>query len=133
MVRLDRTNAGPGWRAWHALQCREPVLTFADDETHQYGEPRVVLGPDGLPARVIEVRRQAKCIRILPAQRLVLINPVDDEDVDAAMCIATGEAWLRRKGEPAPDEIKLDIEFPSGLELIRPAWWHRWFPWLRRS
>lgn len=80
-MRLDRTNAGQGWRAWNARECREPALTFADDESHTYGHATLVCGPDGLPRGFVEVVKQAQCVRILHEHRLILINPIDDAEL----------------------------------------------------
>lgn len=128
-MRIDATNAGKNWRAWDARRCFQPALTFADDETHQYGTARVILGPDGLPFRIVEVVRQAQCVRILRDLKLILINPVDDDELDAAAVKAHRECWVRGRGADVP-EIKIDVEFPNGVEPIKQSWWRKW-PWRR--
>lgn len=129
-MRIDASNAGTNWRAWDARRCYQPALTFADDETHQYGTARVILGPDGLPFRVIEVVRQARRICILCELKLILINPVEHDEVDATAVQAHGEGYVRGRGADVP-EIKLDVEFPNGVELIKKSWWRK-APWLRK-
>ncbi len=128
-MRIDATNAGKDWRAWDARRCFQPALTFADDETHQYGMAHVLLGPDGLPFRIVEVVRQAQRVRILREMKLILINPVDDDELDEEAMLAHGEAFFRARDQVP--ETKLDVEFPNGLEPIKQSWWRKW-PWRRK-
>lgn len=125
-MRIDATNAGKNWRAWDARRCFEPALTFADDETHQYGTARVILGPDGLPFRIIEVVRQAQRICILCELKLIIINPVEHDEVDAAPA----------EPPPRPDNSSIDLsvvsnklahDYPRGAPKAQQlSWWRKW-------
>ncbi len=118
-MRIDATNSGKGWRAWDARRCYPPALTFADDETHQYGTARVILGPDGLPFRIIEVVRQAQCVRILRELKLILINPVEDEELDSAPAESPPGAGI--------PPITLAQQYPRGAPPVQQLpWWRKW-------
>jgi hypothetical protein len=80
-MRIDAREPGftGRWLVWHAEQCRElRYVAWVDDGSMCYGQyvhPFVLSG--GAP--VVETR-QAKRIVIIPASRVVVINPVDDAD-----------------------------------------------------
>lgn len=119
-MRIDASNAGTNWRAWDARRCFQPALTFADDKTHQYGMAHVLLGPDGLPFRIVEVVRQAQCVRILRELKLILINPVDDDELDTPSVTVLPTGWgCATAPEPSLPPVAVD-------QPIHQPWWRKW-------
>lgn len=83
MMRLEAGPGNCGYFVWHAAFCT-PVLhvVWVDDELNQwcqYVYPyRIEHG------ELIFVVHQARRIDIFPGRRLVIIDPVEDADEDAA-------------------------------------------------
>jgi hypothetical protein len=88
-MRLDARKHNTGtWQVWHVPTCRLlDRVVFVDDATAVWGEYPASeilralflsgVTPDGgMPI----VEHQANKIRILPSRRLVLIDPIEDDD-----------------------------------------------------
>jgi hypothetical protein len=76
-MRLDATKGDRDWNVWHVAEARRPHAVWVDSDTAQWCEaPRPLhLVNGGLHT----VTRQARQITINVEQRLILIDPVDDD------------------------------------------------------
>jgi hypothetical protein len=83
-MRLDARKGDTGWFVWDCRRAREvPYCVWVDDAAAQYGHwenedhhRAAVLA--GWPPSVAQVER----IAIITTSRLVLIDPVDEEEKD---------------------------------------------------
>ena len=65
------------WVVWHAERCCQlRTVVWVDDETHKYGQHDILTPPFPI------ITKQAKRILILPDQKTVIINPIEDGEKD---------------------------------------------------
>ena len=83
-MRLDARNGDRFWDVWHVRECRKiEMCVFVDDQTCTWGEYPgrfEMMTHAAIYGDLPVIEHQAKSIRIIPARRLVLIDPIDDCD-----------------------------------------------------
>lgn len=84
-MRLDARKGDFGWTVWHCERCEVMHgVAWCDDETNELGIYR-----EPMPPVMIEVVRVRK-ILIVPARRMVLVNPLEGVDELEAPADAIG-------------------------------------------
>lgn len=82
-MRLDARKGDGGWHVWHVPRARRMKhVIWVDDGLAQWGgweaaPPSWLLLQTGLNGPPVH---QMKRIRIMPAARVVLLDPLDDDD-----------------------------------------------------
>lgn len=84
MVRLDARKGDTGWQVWDCRRAREvPYCVWVDDTLAQYGSWLDELDHRrGLLSGQEPSVTQCDRIAIVTTSRLVLIDPIDDEEKD---------------------------------------------------
>lgn len=80
---LDARKGDWHWWVWHCPTCTKmPRVVWVDDETAEYGE--LVTNEKGgiavIAGKTMLVTRKVRKIRLVPGPRLVLIDPLEDND-----------------------------------------------------
>jgi hypothetical protein len=92
-MRLDARQGDTGWDVFDVPRCRSvPNVVAVDDESAELEVVDMPMrpGPGGCVATRVE---RAKRIAILPHQRLVLIDPVDDLGQEPSALTVEDVAW----------------------------------------
>jgi|JI10StandDraft_1071094.scaffolds.fasta_scaffold3074644_2 hypothetical protein len=80
-MRIDARAGDTGWCVFHVPQAGVlKYVIWVDDETAMWCEFAHPLRLDRATGSAATITHQAKAIRIIPADRLVLIDPVDDSE-----------------------------------------------------
>lgn len=76
-MRLDARDGDTGWTVWHVEECRSvPDVLWVDDETARFCTIIIAF------PHFLEQIHQAKKILIYTSRKLVLINPIADEETE---------------------------------------------------
>lgn len=96
-MRLDANKGDTDWNVWHAEELRElRFVLWIDDEAKQWAQAAQPLRPEGdsLAVNVFSAKR----ISILPARRLVIVNPIEDDEDEPARSVVCSQAPQKKLG-----------------------------------